>query len=82
MSFAPHGLKQALITGGIPPIRSGCSAEAVYRACFEQIVHQNEKFYERFPLDIEIVQDVVKHLAETGGVGELSNMGVLNLFIQ
>ncbi|XP_027162054.1 uncharacterized protein LOC113762696 [Coffea eugenioides] len=76
LSFAPHGLKQALITGGIPPIRSGCSAEAVYRACFEQIVHQNEKFYERFPLDIEIVQDVVKHLAETGGV-RLPSGGIL-----
>ncbi|KAL0464851.1 UNVERIFIED_CONTAM: Proline iminopeptidase [Sesamum latifolium] len=37
LSFAPRGLKQVLLTGGIPPIGSGCTADAVYRACFEQV---------------------------------------------
>ncbi|KAL3517218.1 hypothetical protein ACH5RR_024120 [Cinchona calisaya] len=75
LSFAPHGLKQALITGGIPPIRSGCSAEAVYRACFEQIVRQNEKYYERFPQDIEIARGIVNYLAESEGGGVLLPSG-------
>lgn len=69
LSFAPEGLKQVLLTGGIPPIGSGCTADAVYRACFEQVVKQNEKYYQRFPQDIHIVQEVVKYLAESEGGG-------------
>uniref|UniRef100_A0A2P2KTK8 Proline iminopeptidase n=1 Tax=Rhizophora mucronata TaxID=61149 RepID=A0A2P2KTK8_RHIMU len=69
LSFAPHGLKQVLITGGIPPIGKGCTADTVYRACFEQLLWQNEKYYMRFPQDIEIVQEVVNHLAESEGGG-------------
>ncbi|RAL46269.1 hypothetical protein DM860_016702 [Cuscuta australis] len=70
LSFAPQGLKQVLITGGLPPIQSGCTADRVYTAGFEQVTLQNEKYYKRFPQDIKIVQDVVKHLAESdsGGV--------------
>ncbi|XP_051148165.1 uncharacterized protein LOC127263186 [Andrographis paniculata] len=78
LSFAPHGLKQVLLTGGIPPIGSGCTADSVYRACFEQIVRQNEKYYKRFPQDIAIVQEVVKYLAESEGGGvPLPSGGVL-----
>lgn len=59
-----------LLTGGIPPIGDGCTADSVYRACFEQVIHQNEKYYKRFPQDIEIIRDVVTFLAESeaGGV--------------
>jgi hypothetical protein len=58
------------LTGGLPPIANGCTAESVYRACFEQVVSQNEKYYKRFPQDIEVVHELVKHLsaAEGGGV--------------
>ncbi|XXG82469.1 hypothetical protein AAC387_Pa10g0410 [Persea americana] len=67
LSFAPKGLKCALITGGLPPIGKGCTADAVYRACFEQILHQNEKYYKRFPQDVEVVREVVNHLTEVEG---------------
>ncbi|KAI3444487.1 hypothetical protein Pfo_001152 [Paulownia fortunei] len=78
LSFAPQGLKQVLLTGGIPPIGSGCTADAVYRACFEQVMHQNGKYYQRFPQDIEIVQEVVKYLAESEGGGvPLPSGGIL-----
>ncbi|XP_057499413.1 uncharacterized protein LOC130783683 [Actinidia eriantha] len=80
LSFAPQGLKQVLLTGGIPPIGSGsgCTADAVYRACFEPIIHQNEKYYRRFPQDIEIVREVVNHLAESEGCGvPLPSGGIL-----
>lgn len=69
MSFAPQGLKQVLITGGIPPIGSGCPADSVYKAGFEQAIHQNEKYYKRFPQDIKIVQELVNYLAEQEGGG-------------
>ncbi|KAL0379462.1 UNVERIFIED_CONTAM: Proline iminopeptidase [Sesamum angustifolium] len=65
LSFAPQGLKQVLLTGGIPPIGSGCTADAVYRACFEQVMHQNGKYYRRFPQDVELVHEVV---ALPGGI--------------
>ncbi|KMT20403.1 hypothetical protein BVRB_1g003990 [Beta vulgaris subsp. vulgaris] len=70
LSYAPQGLKQVLLTGGIPPIGDGCTANAVYHACFEKIARQNEKYYERFPQDVEAVQDIVKYLANCaeGGV--------------
>ncbi|XP_057780404.1 uncharacterized protein LOC130998972 [Salvia miltiorrhiza] len=78
LSFAPQGLKQVLLTGGIPPIGSGCTADAVYRACFDQIVKQNEKYYQRFPQDIHIVQEIVKYLAESEGGGvPLPSGGIL-----
>ncbi|KAJ8573207.1 hypothetical protein K7X08_009718 [Anisodus acutangulus] len=78
LSFAPKGLKQALITGGLPPIGKGCTADAVYKAGFEALVHQNEKYYKRFPQDIEIVRDVVNYLAESEGGGvPLPSGGIL-----
>lgn len=69
LSFAPQGLKQVLLTGGIPPIGVGCTADTVYRVCFEQIILQNEKYYKRYPGDVEVVREVVKYLAESEGGG-------------
>ncbi|KAK6918312.1 Alpha/beta hydrolase fold-1 [Dillenia turbinata] len=69
LSFAPKGLKQVLLTGGIPPIDKGCTADVVYKACFQQVIRQNEKYYERFPQDIELIHEVVQHLAESEGGG-------------
>lgn len=69
LSFAPQGLKQVLITGGIPPIGKSCTADDVYDAGFEQVVRQNEKYYKRFPEDVEIVCELVNYLAESEGGG-------------
>ncbi|KAL7604034.1 hypothetical protein Lser_V15G15775 [Lactuca serriola] len=78
LSFAPQGLKQVFLTGGIPPIKDGCTAETVYRACIDPIVLQNEKYYKRYPQDIQIIRDVVIHLAESEGGGvPLPSGGVL-----
>ncbi|WRX08064.1 Alpha/beta hydrolase fold-1 - like 2 [Theobroma cacao] len=75
LSFAPQGLKQVLLTGGIPPMGDGCTADAVYSACFGQVVRQNEKYYKRFPQDVEIVRDVITYLAESEGGGVLLPSG-------
>nr|XP_010925826.1 uncharacterized protein LOC105048262 [Elaeis guineensis] len=78
LSFAPEGLKSVLLTGGIPPIGKGCTADTVYRACFEQVIHQNDKYYRRFPQDIAIVGEVVKYLIEVEGGGvPLPSGGIL-----
>nr|AIE47871.1 DM3Hh0 [Arabidopsis thaliana] len=78
LSFAPEGLKQVLITGGIPPIGKACTADDVYEAGFEQVARQNEKYYKRFPQDIEIVRELVNYLAESEGGGvPLPSGGIL-----
>ncbi|PON91152.1 Peptidase S [Trema orientale] len=78
LSFAQEGLKQVLLTGGIPPIGNECTADAVYRVCYEQVKLQNEKYYKRYPEDIEIVQEVVKYLSESEGGGvDLPSGGIL-----
>lgn len=69
MSFAPKGLKSVLLTGGLPPIGNGCTADTVYKACFEQVLSQNEKYYKRFPQDIAVVCEVVNYLAKLEGGG-------------
>lgn len=69
LSMAPHGLQHVLLTGGLPPIDDGCTADAVYRACFKRVALQNAKFYKRFPGDAEIVRSVVLHLAQSEGGG-------------
>ncbi|KAL5727237.1 hypothetical protein ACHQM5_000456 [Ranunculus cassubicifolius] len=78
LSFAPQGLKQVLLTGGIPPIKSGCTADDVYKVGFEQVLLQNEKYYKRYPQDIEVVREVVEYLesSEGGGV-PLPSGGIL-----
>ncbi|XP_060668502.1 uncharacterized protein LOC107432885 isoform X2 [Ziziphus jujuba] len=78
LSFAPEGLRHVLLTGGIPPIGNGCTADAVYKACFGQIINQNDKYYKRYPQDIEIVRELVKYLSESEGGGvALPSGGIL-----
>lgn len=78
LSFAPDGLKTVLLTGGLPPIAKNCTADAVYRACFENIVHQNEKYYKRFPQDISVVKELVQYLNDSEGGGvPLPSGGIL-----
>lgn len=69
LSFAPQGLKQVLLTGGLPPVDIGCTAHDVYRACYKRVLLQNQKYYERFPQDKEVIGEVVLHLAESEGIG-------------
>lgn len=69
LSFAPEGLRHVLLTGGIPPIGNGCTADSVYRVCFEQVINQNDKYYKRYPQDIEIVRELVNYLSESEGGG-------------
>ncbi|XP_048141435.1 proline iminopeptidase-like [Rhodamnia argentea] len=78
LSFAPPGLKQVLITGGIPPIANGCTADAVYKASSEQVTIQSEKYSKRYRQDAEVVREVAKYFAECeGGRVILPSGGIL-----
>jgi pimeloyl-ACP methyl ester carboxylesterase len=51
LSAAPEGLREALFTGGVPPLRVGI--DEVYRATYTRMRRRNERFFERYPADRE-----------------------------
>jgi pimeloyl-ACP methyl ester carboxylesterase len=61
LSAAPEGLKEALFTGGLPPIRG--SADDVYRATYRQVAEKNRRYYERYPGDVARAADIADVLA-------------------
>lgn len=60
LSFAPHGLREAFITGGLPPL-SG-TADDVYRITYDRVREKNAVLFDRYPGDQEICQRVVAEL--------------------
>lgn len=49
------GLLEVFLTGGIPPcIDEACPADTVYQATFRRVLVQNQKFYTRFPQDVQV----------------------------
>jgi pimeloyl-ACP methyl ester carboxylesterase len=49
LSLAPEGLREALFTGGLPPI--GRHPDEVYRATFARVQERCRRYYERYPED-------------------------------
>jgi pimeloyl-ACP methyl ester carboxylesterase len=62
LSLAPEGLREALVTGGLPPL--GPRIDDVYRATYARAAERSRGFYERYPEDRERVREVVARLAE------------------
>ncbi|MDF3290112.1 alpha/beta fold hydrolase [Streptomyces silvisoli] len=62
LSFAPQGVREAFITGGLAGLRS--SARDVYRAAYPRVERKNRRHYERYPQDAELAQAVVRHLRD------------------
>jgi len=62
LSTAPEGLKEVLITGGIPSLTR--PADDVYRATYPRVIAKNHAYYERYPDDAQRVRDIVQYLAE------------------
>ena len=49
LSIAPEGLRDALITGGLPPV--GLHTDQVYAATYRRVLDRNRRYYERYPED-------------------------------
>jgi pimeloyl-ACP methyl ester carboxylesterase len=49
LSAAPEGLKEAFITGGLPPLAR--PTREVYRATYQRVAARNRQFYARYPQD-------------------------------
>jgi pimeloyl-ACP methyl ester carboxylesterase len=51
LSRAPEGLREALITGGLPPL--GRHPDEVYRATYARMLERTDRYYARYPEDRE-----------------------------
>jgi pimeloyl-ACP methyl ester carboxylesterase len=49
LSFAPGGLREAFLTGGLPPV--GRPTDDVYRLTYERVLERTRRYYERYPAD-------------------------------
>jgi len=60
LSLAAAGVREALFTGGIPPV--GVPIDEVYRATYQRVLDKNRLYYQRYPGDIDLVQEIVAYL--------------------
>jgi pimeloyl-ACP methyl ester carboxylesterase len=60
LSLAAEGLREALVTGGLPPLDRG--PDDVYRATYRIVQEKNRAFYERYPQDRDRVRALVERL--------------------
>ena len=63
LSFAPDKLREAFITGGLPPL--GRPTGEVYRATYKRVAERNQLFFARYPHNIEKVRERLARLSDT-----------------
>ncbi|MCC3770852.1 alpha/beta fold hydrolase, partial [Streptomyces sp. UNOC14_S4] len=62
LSYAPEGLAEVLITGGLPSLDA--DADAVYRAAYPRMERKTLAHYARYPGDEDAARRIAAHLAE------------------
>ncbi|MDX6658800.1 MAG: hypothetical protein QOH62_3593 [Solirubrobacteraceae bacterium] len=60
LSLAPEGLREAFITGGLPPL--GARIDDVYRATYARTLERSRRYYARYPADRARVRDLHERL--------------------
>jgi pimeloyl-ACP methyl ester carboxylesterase len=63
LSFAPEGLREAFITGGLAPLAG--PADDVYRATFKRVAARNAEYFSWYPEDRAIVDRIAQHVRTT-----------------
>ena len=63
LSAAADGLAAAFITGGLPPLER--TADEVYRATYQRVMAKNQRYYARYPEDVERVRQIVDQLVNS-----------------
>jgi pimeloyl-ACP methyl ester carboxylesterase len=62
LSIAPDGLREALITGGVPPLRT--PIDDVYRDTYARVIERTRRYYARYPGDRERMRALRGAVAE------------------
>jgi pimeloyl-ACP methyl ester carboxylesterase len=60
LSFAPEGLREALITGGLSPV--GRPVDDIYGATWRQAIAANGRYFARYPGDVARVREMLARL--------------------
>jgi pimeloyl-ACP methyl ester carboxylesterase len=60
LSIAPDSLREALVTGGTPPI--GRPVDDVYGATWDRMAERNRRYYARFPQDRARALEIMRRL--------------------
>ncbi|MFI7672565.1 alpha/beta fold hydrolase [Actinophytocola sp. NPDC049390] len=60
LSFAPEGLRAALVTGGLPGVAT--DAAGAYRALYPVVAEKNRAHYAAHPSDVAAARQVATHL--------------------
>ncbi|PFG38539.1 alpha/beta hydrolase family protein [Georgenia soli] len=63
LSVAPHAVREALVTGGLPGLTAG--AEDVYRRTYALTARRNRQYFARYPGDEASLRLLARHLADT-----------------
>ncbi|KAF2399878.1 proline iminopeptidase [Trichodelitschia bisporula] len=88
LSFAPEGLREVFIFGGLPPLVDG--PDEVYRRQYLKVISRNEAYYRKFPEDVARVRNIVRWLQKNGdttvrdttGVGHMTARRFLQLGLE
>ncbi|RAN74310.1 alpha/beta hydrolase [Bacillus sp. SRB_336] len=62
LSFAPEGLKEVLITGGLGPLAG--PADQVYEATFGRLRARNAEYFARYPQDRAVATRIMHHVRD------------------
>src|SRR4029453_7035355 len=60
LSAFPQGLREAFITGGLPPLSA--SADDYYRPTSPEVQRKTRKFFARYPADRDLCTRILTHL--------------------
>jgi pimeloyl-ACP methyl ester carboxylesterase len=60
LSFAPDGLREVFITGGLSPI--GRPVDDIYRATYVRLAEKNRAYFARYPDDLARTRDILRRL--------------------
>jgi hypothetical protein len=63
LSFAPDGLREVFISGGLPPLAA--QIDDIYRMAYRRVLKKNEQYFSRYPGDEVIVRQIVDHLGNS-----------------
>lgn len=66
LSMCPQGLRETFTTGGLAPI--GKAPDIVYEATYQRVIARNKMYYERYPEDVEAIQEIAVHIESNAGI--------------